>query len=262
MKKYWRIYKIFFANSLSFEAQYRKHTFFHLITSVIYISVVFLTIHILFQYADTIGNWSKGEVFLLSTIWIIVDEIVILLFEANIKSIPDRVTDGEMDLYLTKPVNSLFLLSGQTLYLNTVYKILMDIGILAFIISYFDISLTFIGIATSLFLILCALVVIYSVLVLLNTLSFWFYRIDNINNLWFGFYDFGRYPIHILPKAMRIIFLTAIPIVYTAYFPTMALTGKLSWWILAFVPIFSFLMLLAAIKFWKYALKHYTSASS
>ncbi len=262
MKKYWNIYKVFLANSFSVEAQYRKHIVLNLFTNLAYMGLVFLTIHILFQYAEAIGNWTKGEVFLLSTIWIIVDEICILFFEPNIRSIPDKVTRGELDLYFTKPVNSLFLITAEKIQLNNLYKLVIQFGILGFILNYFQIDLDLISILLSIFLIGCSSIILYSVLLFLNTLSFWFYKIDNINGAWFTFYDFGKYPLNILPKFMKILFLTAIPIAYTAYFPTQALLGKISPTVLFFVFGMTLIFFVLSLLFWRHAVKSYTSASS
>lgn len=262
MKKYWKIYKIFLANSFSIEAQYRKHIVLNLFTNLAYMGLVFLTIHILFQYANAIGNWSKGEVFLLSTVWILVDEIFILFFEPNIRNIPNKVTQGELDLYFTKPVNSLFLITAEKIQLNNIYKLIMEFAILGFILNHFQIDLDLIGILLAIFLIGCSLLILYSVLLFLNTLSFWFYKIENINAAWFTFYDFGKYPLNILPKFMRVLFLTAVPIAYTAYFPTQALLHRLPLESVFFILGMSIVLFFLSLLFWKHAVKYYTSASS
>jgi len=57
-------------------------------------------------------------------------------------------------------------------------------------------------------------------------LSFWFYRIENINYLIESISDFGRFPISILPRTIKIIILTIIPVAFQAYIPIVTLTGR------------------------------------
>jgi ABC-type uncharacterized transport system permease subunit len=47
-----------------------------------------------------------------------------------------------------------------------------------------------------------------------------------------------------------------------AQIPSEELLGKLSWQYLIFALVFSILLLIVAIKFWKFGLKRYSSASS
>lgn len=262
MKKYIRIYKCFLNNAISYLAAYRRDTWISLFLTLLWIGMMYLVIEILFQYTSSLGSWNKGEVYLLTTLWIIVDEVNIMFFGANLQNIPDKVTEGDLDFYLTKPAPTLFLISVEYIHLRAFYRLVPEIALLIFLWNSFAIPFFWLNFLATLVLIIFALGVLYAVSLIINTFSFWFYRIDNSNSAWFVFHNLGRFPIDILPKTIRVILLTVIPIAYTAYFPTLALTGKLAWYHVLWTGLFSCILICIAYRFWKYALRSYSSASS
>src|SRR3989338_5169689 len=97
-KKYLRIYSIFFKNAISYEAQYRKDTWIRLFFNIAWIAVMFLFIEVFFAHAQTIGGWTRDQVYVLSFFWILVDELGSLFFQKTYE-IPNLVTDGTLDFY-------------------------------------------------------------------------------------------------------------------------------------------------------------------
>lgn len=262
MKKYLRIYKRFIENAVSYQAQYRGDTILSFFLNFLWIGVSAFTIEIFFLHTESLGGWAKQEVYILALFWVMVDEIFILFFNRNLQSIPINVTEGNIDLYMIKPVNKLFLASTQYIYLKAIYRLITYLILFLIAIVHFQIDLHFFtSLATILFLI-CGVIVTYSTVLFLNTLSFWFYRIDNVNELWFAFSDLGRYPLDVLPRGFRVLFFTFIPIAYTAYFPSLVFFEKISSFYLLVIPLVTVLIFAGSILFWNFAIKRYTSASS
>src|SRR3989344_7571974 len=137
MKKYFRIYKRFIENALSYQAQRRGDTWMKMFLNLLWLGMLFLFINVFFEHTQSFAGWSKEEVYLLTFFWIFVDETMILLFEQNIAGIPDIVTDGVLDVYLTKPANTLFLVTTQKILPFSLYRLLLQ-GILfiGFLSSY------------------------------------------------------------------------------------------------------------------------------
>lgn len=262
MKKYFRVYKRFIENAVSYQAQYRGDTLLSLLLNFLWVGVLIFTIEIFFGHTESLAGWAKEEVYILALFWMIVDELFIIFFNQNLQAIPNEVTEGKLDLYIIKPANKLFLISTQRLHIKAIYRLLTYIGLFIFAAIHFEIDLQFLHSLATFLLLLCGIVVVYSVVLILNTLSFWFYRIDNINELWFSFDDIGRYPIDVLPRGFRVLFFTFIPIAYTGYFPALFFFQKLPWIYLIIIPLFALLLFICAVVFWNFAMKHYTSASS
>lgn len=221
-----------------------------------------ITIEVIFTQTQTIAGWGKHEVYLMMILWVIVDELYTLLFEGNMDMIPHIVTDGGLDIYLTKPAHSLFIVSTKKIYIHSIWRLITQLLILVWLFTRFNFTIAPYWIPIIAILIPAAVLINYAGALILNTLSFWLFRIDNVNDLWNVVRSLGRYPLSILPKTLKIITLTAIPIAFQAYVPTSILTGRWPWYGVIYMTAFTVILLFIAVKFWNFAIRRYSSASS
>ena len=226
MRKYLKIYKVFVNNSISYLSQYRKDTWVRIFLNILWLLTLFITIEVIFGQTKEILGWNKEEIYLLTVIWIIVDETYLLFFGGNLEIISNLITHGDLDYYLTKPINTLFLVSTKLVLIRAFYRLVIELVILIWLIWNFDFALSFWQVFLALVLVIFGVIVNYSMFLIANTLSFWFYRIENINYLIESISDFGRFPISILPRTIKIIILTIIPVAFQAYIPIVTLTGR------------------------------------
>jgi ABC-2 type transport system permease protein len=73
------------------------------------------SIEIIFYYTDSIAGWERGEVLLLVATLFFIDGLRYFFFYHNLKNLPSDVTEGNLDLILTKPVDSQFWFSLRRL---------------------------------------------------------------------------------------------------------------------------------------------------
>lgn len=255
-----KIYKAIAANAISYEAQYRKDTIAKVFLNVIWIGMLFVLIEIIFANTEALAGWSKQSMYLLMIFWMLIDEIDIAFFN-EIKSIPDYVTDGSFDKMLVKPANTLFL-TTVNLRMKALYRLASELAAFVFVIIRFDFSFSPLQILFGALLFFCGVIVMYSLRLILNTLAFWFYRISNINDLFYMVQSIGQYPLDILPRTLRILFLTLIPIGLTAYVPALAAFGKAPALLIIYTILFTAFLFFIATRFWRIAIKRYSSASS
>lgn len=260
--KYWSIYKIFLKNAVSYEAQYRHDTWLHIVTNALWIAVIITTIEIIFGQTKEIVGWSKPEVYLLSIVYIIMDEIYTLFFKKNMLNLSEIITLGELDLMLTKPAHALFLATTRIVLVRSLFRMCIHIGLLTWALWHWQFSFSPYYIPIAIILVLCGVIVEYSFLLLLNTLGFWFLRFDNINSLWDILSVMGRYPISVLPKFIKLIILTIVPIAFIGYIPTATLLGKWPIQSILYSLGFTAMIFILAIQFWNFAVRRYSSASS
>lgn len=261
MKYYFRIYRTYFNNAISYHAQYRASTWLHLCLHILWLVMTLFLVSIFFEHIDTIAGWKKEELYLMAILWSLADQIAIIFFN-NIIDLPDLVTDGNIDGHLTKPVSSLFALTLSKINIIALYRAGGECILLVWLFFHYDFHINFIHTCLGALLFLSAIVINYSFILILNTLSFWFYRINNINEAWFTVFEIGKYPLSVLPKTGRIIFLTLLPVAFIAYIPVATITGKWPWYGILYATIFTILIFIVAITFWNFALKKYSSASS
>ncbi len=262
MKKYSRIFRVFINNAFSYEAQYRRDTILKMIVNLLWVGMFFTVIEVIFSQTNAIAGWSKPEVYLMTVFWIMQDELWVTFFGSNLPYISDIIVEGDMDLMIIKPISTLFLISFQKLLTRGFYRFLTQILILAWLLHRFAFSITPLRALTGASLLLVAVWVNYSISLVLNTLSFWFARIENINAVHAYLTSLGKYPVSVWPKAVRVLLLSAIPMAFCAYIPVATLVGRWPWYGVLYAYILAGLLFFLAVQFWRFALKRYSSASS
>lgn len=263
MIKSLKIYRRLFSNAVSYEAQYRADTWLHMVSNALWLGMMAIIIEVIYAHTPAIAGWEKHEVYLLTLLWVMVDEVFTMFVKYNMWNIPDTVTDGKLDMYLTRPAGSLFLVSTHTFVMRSLYRFLfLHIPVLIWVIIHFNIQAKPLYIVASMLVLICAIMIRYSVSLIINTLSFWFLRIDNINDAWEALNSMGRYPLDVFPKSIRIITLTVIPIAFDGWLSASVLTGRSPWQAVLYTVVFTTALFWIARRFWYFALKRYSSASS
>lgn len=262
MKKYLKIYKAFFANALSYDAHYRKDTWLYFGSVSLWLLTLAGMIEVFFAHTNALGGWSKEEVYLLTIVWVIIDEMYTMFFKKNMLDLANKITDGQLDLVITKPASSMFLVSTPIFLMRGFYRLLVQLALLGYVVMKFDFAVSAYHVAIGIILSLCGLFVHYSIGMLLNTLAFWFLRVDNVNDLWNVMNSVGTYPVTIFPRIMQILTYTVIPIALIGYGQVATVTGKWGWELVLYLIGFTILLFLCARSFWYFAIKRYSSASS
>ncbi len=111
MKKYLKIFFSFSRQNLSVEMEYRKNFVIRMFNQLLFVLIQVALINLYFQYTNKIGSWSKMEVFALAGIFRLIEGGFHMFFHTNILSLSETVNRGELDLFLSKPINTLFIVS-------------------------------------------------------------------------------------------------------------------------------------------------------
>ena len=72
-----------------------------------------------------------------------------------------------------------------------------------------------------------AVLILYSIWILVVSAAFWVVRVDNLSYLFGSLFDVGRWPISVFKGALRIVFTFVIPLALMTTYPALALLGRL-----------------------------------
>jgi ABC-2 type transport system permease protein len=110
--------------------------------------------------------------------------------------------------------------------------------------------------------ILLSLVILYSLWFIVATTTIWFTKVWNATEVLRSFIEAGKYPMSAYHAAIQFFFMFILPVAFLTTIPAEVIRGTRG-------PIFILIELLIAVLlfttcrlFWKFALRHYTSASS
>jgi ABC-2 type transport system permease protein len=107
-----------------------------------------------------------------------------------------------------------------------------------------------------------AIAIVYSLWLVMSSFAFWFVKIDNITELFYAFYEAGRYPVTIYRGLVRALLTFVIPIAFVTTFPVSALLGRLDQNTAWIGVVFAVVLIVVSNRFWNFAIRHYSSASS
>ena len=114
----------------------------------------------------------------------------------------------------------------------------------------------------SIIAIISGFIILYSLWFVIATTSIWFVKIWNANEVLRSTLVSGRYPITAYPPILRTFFTFVLPVAFLTSIPVETILGRSSGLYIFLSVVLASLFLLASQKFWEFALKYYTSASS
>jgi len=260
--RYGKLIGIFAKYSLMSALEYRVNFFTGMLVEMGWMVIKLLYVAILYKAGVSIGILTPDHVMLFVGTYVLMTGVYMLYF-GNFTALPGMVRDGDLDLYLVKPVSLQFLVTMRRLefaYLlpDFVAGILMIV--MGWRLAGLPVEVGAIG--GFLFFLFCGCLLTYSVFLLPYLISFWTVSVGGISDIASALWDFNNMPSLIYGKWVRRVGTYVIPIFVITNFPGLFLMGELTpgafiWG--AASPVLFFLITRAV---WKRALKNYSSASS
>lgn len=260
--RYLKIYRVFFMQSLIKMMAYRVNFLLVFVTNLAFFTVQLIFIYVVFSHVDSLAGWTKYEMFFYLGTFNIIDSLWVFGPYFNLNGIPGQIRDGSLDYYITKPVNSQFLISLRNVDFGSLISVLAGIIMISFALIQGGMEFTISRAALYIIAIFHALLVMYSVYFILTCLSFWLIKADFVDNIHGILCYFSTRPIDIYKGVIRIILSYVLP--YGLVLTVASKAGIKSIGFLDYISfiILSWAFLAASITFWKYSLKRYSSASS
>ena len=114
----------------------------------------------------------------------------------------------------------------------------------------------------SLITIICSICILYSLWFFISTTTIWFVKTWNATEVLRSFLYIGRFPLNSFSFTIRIFFSVFIPIAFITTIPSEVFLGLSQLWKIFLEIIVAIVFLFSSRKFWLFALKFYSSASS
>jgi len=264
VRRYIDIYSIMLRNSLIREMSFKANFLLWMIVEVLWFCGQIVFFSIIFGNVNRIGDWTKWEVVLLVGTHQIIAQLFQAFFFVNIANIPELVRTGKLDSLLVLPVDSQFAVSTKQFGLDSVINAI--VGAVVVIVSLAKLAIVPTPMSILLYLIALAfgIAVHYSIMLCLAAVSFWIIRAQGLVYGYFNFLNIARYPDVIFPWLFRFIFGWIIPVVIVANIPARLLIKSLGQpgQLMLQLVIASTIVFCLSRVFWRFALRHYSSASS
>lgn len=259
LKLYWKLVKF----AASIEMEYRLSFLIEIFVEVGYFFVTLFGMRVLFWNVKEVAGWNFYQLLILYGVNMIFSEILLgVVFVHNLRNLPSSIAKGELDIILTKPLNSQFAVSFWRPYFAMIPGVLA--GVVTVIIGFKNLSLILdpFSLMPAILIFLSGLIIAYSFGMMVVTLSFWTINVNQLSNLAQQFLFMAKHPYSVFTGVWKIVFLTVVPIAFMVSFPTQTILGDFKLWWLPFALVLAIVFLKASNMFWDFALKKYSSASS
>jgi len=240
----WSFFSVFFADGLFFVVQL-------LVFSAIYGQV------------DTIGGWSRGQMLIFVGTFSMINALNMVIYFFGVVGIPDKIREGALDQYVTKPGNALLRLTFEEVNLGSAPLILLSVAVIAWGVRMEGVALTIPLMLGYSGMTLLMTLLWYDMEVILRTIPFFVISATSIMQLEGDMMMLNmKIPGVIYKGIFKVLFYFVLPYGMMATVPTQALSGVLTPFgfvqalgVVAFFTVFT-------LWFWRFGLKHYKSASS
>lgn len=208
-----------------------------------------------YSLKNTIGGYSFDDILILWALGATSFGISHIFFE-NVYYIPELISNGKLDSYITQPLNVLWNISVSKTKPSAFGDLLYGI-ILAIMSSGTDFTKIFLFMLFSCF----GAIILTSFSILAASFTFWLKKGDEIaHNLNFSIRIASMYPEGIFNNLIKIILYTIVPVGFIIYLPIRII---LNFNFISMVSVVSFALVLVFIAFYVFneGLKKYSSSN-
>ncbi len=263
------IYRRLISVRIRAQLQYRVAFLLDLTAAAFGTVVGFGTLALIFERFDNIAGWTLGEVAFLYGMVETAFGIMDMIFSGfDPDTFGPLVQRGDFDKLLLRPINITLQVLGSDISLRRLGRIAQGAVILAIALTMVDVRWTLAKIVY-LPVVLVSLVAFFGGLFIVgSTTTFWtVQRVEVINIFTYGGTEMMAYPMHIYAKWMRHFFTYVIPAIFLNYYPALYFLDRpdplnMPGFAPFLSPVAGFGMLAAALAFWRFGIRHYTSTGT
>jgi ABC-2 type transport system permease protein len=257
-----KVISAFLKVNLQMSLAYRADTVVNILLNLMWLGWELLGLSILFSNTDTLAGWGPGELIALLGVFRLVNMFMAALIWPNTERFNTAVRDGSLDYTLLMPANSLFLVSFTRIVVWRVWDLILALTLIVVGIRMSGSGTDLAGILSFILLAASGAVIIYSLWVILISLTFWFVKFDNNVTILQALLDSGRYPATVYPPWLRLIVTFVVPIALATTVPLQGLRGDLNAWQVLLFLVIGAASFVVASRVWKAGVRQYSGASS
>lgn len=216
----------------------------------------------IFFQVDHINGWNRYQMIFFVGTFTLIDGLYMFAYFFGVIAIPGKIRTGKLDLYITKPVSTLFLLTFESIDVGSVLLTIPGFIMLFYSSEKLGISLNIWNVTGYISLIVLMLLLMYDLMIIVRSLSFWFTTVDSLQELEGELVGFSfRIPGIAFKGLTKMIFYIILPYGLIATMPTQFFTEGLNIKTFVMIILVCTFFTIAAKILWRTGLKRYGSAS-
>jgi len=263
LKRYLTIYAALWKNSIVREMGFKANFLLWIVVEMLWFALQLSFMFVIYSHTDRIGTWSKWQVVMLLGASHFIQQIFTAIFLTNCTQLSELIRTGKLDFMLLLPVNTRFMISFRQVDLGGFVNAASGIAVMIYAGNQLRLSPGWAQVAGFVLLAAVSILVHYSLMFLLASVSFWTVRAQGIVWGYYNLFNIARLPDEAFHGLFKAVFTFALPMLLVANVPVKLLVHKLSSPMEMLVLLgMAILCLVASEAVWRVSVRHYTSASS
>ncbi len=261
--RYFKIYAALWQNSVTREMSFKTNFLLWIFVEMLWFALQLGFIGVLYLHTDHIGTWTKWQVVMLIGASHFIQQVFQAFFLINCTNLSELVRTGKLDFLLLLPVNTRFIISFRQVDLGAFVNAASALGVMAYAAVQMHLVPTPVQVIGFLLLCLAGIVIHYSLMFLLASISFWTVRAQGIVWGYYNLFQIARMPDEAFQGLFKALFTFAVPMLLVSNVPVRLLVSKMeSISQLLLLVLMSMACFVVSEYGWRASVRRYTSASS
>ena len=262
-RRYLKIYLALWKNSVVREMGFKANFLLWIVVELLWFALQLSFMFVIYSHTDRIGTWSKWQVVMLLGASHFIQQIFTAIFLTNCTQLSELIRTGKLDFMLLLPVNTRFMISFRQVDLGGFVNAASAVAVMMYAGNQLRLSPTWAQGVGFVLLAAVSILVHYSLMFLLASVSFWTVRAQGIVWGYYNLFNIARLPDEAFHGLFKAVFTFALPMLLVANVPVKLLVRKLSS-PLEMLLLFGMALVCLVVSetIWRISVRHYTSASS
>jgi len=244
------------------EVQYRANFFIQLMQSAVAVATGLIALAVIFDHTGDLNGWSRPELIVVMGVFTLVGGLIGFAIEPNMGRVLADIHLGTFDYVLTKPADSQLLSSVRQFNLWRLVDAGVGVGVIVWGLIRLDDTLAPEEVAAFALTLVAGFVLTYCLWLVVTAGAFWVVRMDQVQELFFGLYRAGQYPVTVYPFGLKLVLTYLVPIGFAVTVPAESLTGRLTWERVVVTVLFLAIVLAVTRVIWRAGTRRYSGASA
>ena len=261
--KYLHVFQVMAKVSLMVNISSRGTFFIGVFAKMLRAILVVVFFQAIFFHVKSFAGWDFNEILLLTTIYLTFEVIVIITFHRNLAYwFPDLLLRGEFDLTLIRPISPLFFVSFRIIDWFDVTSLPPVIFLWWYVFTQGGFVFTAFDFTLFLLFLFLGVMFYFGLMIFLAGVAFWTVNPQGVGRLMERVFMAAKYPVSAFTGHVRTVLLFILPVSLFATLPAEILLHRSDPWYLIFAFVIACAVFFGSLLFWKFAIKHYSSASN
>src|SRR5438094_2424239 len=263
LKRYLKIYGALWKYSIVRVMSFKANFLLWIVVELLWFALQLSFFAVIYSHTDRIGTWSKWQVVMLLGASHFIQQIFTAVFLTNCTQLSELIRTGKLDFMLLLPVNTRFMISFRQVDLGGFVNAASAVAVMLYAGRQLHLSPGWEQIVGFVLLAAVGILIHYSLMFLLASVSFWTVRAQGIVWGYYNLFNIARLPDEAFRGLFKAFFTFALPMLLIANVPARLLVRKLgSPFDMLLLLGMAVICLLVSEGIWRLSVRHYTSASS